>query len=105
MRYASIALMLLFAIIVAPRVWAFVSHSVNIAKENGYVILKPPSGDALIAKEGGYAILKPPGSDLLIAKEGGYVILKPVSGVKIAKETAYAIVVPNVPRPSIQILQ
>ena len=49
--------------VAGPKVWAFVSNSANIAKENGYAILKPPSGDAVIGKENGYAILKPPNGD------------------------------------------
>jgi hypothetical protein len=103
-RILAIALFVLVGVAAATVAHAFVSASVNIAKENGYAILKPPNGDSVIAKENGYAILKPPAADAVIAKENGYAILTPPSGrVVIAKMNAYAIVVRRY--PSVQIMQ
>ena len=57
--------------------WAFVSHSANISKENGYAVLRLPNGKALISKENGYAVLRLPNGKALISKMNAYAVLMP----------------------------
>lgn len=76
MRRAILILgFILLATFAATKVWAFVSASANVSKENAYAILKPPRAAAVISKQNGYAILKPPAKSVVISKANAYAIV------------------------------
>jgi transcription elongation GreA/GreB family factor len=105
MKITPFYLVLAVALIVgAGSAYAFVSHSANIAKENGYAVVQSPSGQALIAKQNGYAVLQSPNGQAQIAKQNGYAVLQSLGGqALIAKEVGYIVVTPSL--PTVQIIQ
>jgi hypothetical protein len=101
--YLFLTIILIGGILAAAGAQAFVSHSANVDKENGYAILKPPGGSALVTKANAYAILQTP-SGAKVSKVNMYAILKTnANSALVSKVNMYAIITKSI--PSVQIIQ
>jgi len=89
------------AILAFANVVAWAGTKAEIDKENGYVVVQPPTADTLIDKENGYVVVQPPTADTLIDKENGYAVVKTPNNVAMTdKINAYAIIIPAYPSVS-----
>lgn len=79
-------------------VYAFVSLSVNISKENAYTVFGPKTSSATTSKENNFVILGPLTTKGNISKFNVYTVLSltPISqSVNISKYNAYLVVIPG----------
>ena len=62
-------------LVIAGVALAFVAASVNISKENSFVVLAPQSGSAVVSKEKGAVVLAPQSGSAAISKFNMYVVM------------------------------
>ena len=74
-----VILVLLLCCAGAGIVWAFVSASANISKENSYAVVKAQSGSAATSKENSYAAMGPPVVTANTSKFNTYAVLQGAS--------------------------